>query len=253
MGLKEGDVIAGRYQLTRVVGSGGMGTVWLAEHTALKTPLAIKLIDSALLNRADLRARFVREAQIAARIQSEHVVKVFDHGITEANQPYIAIEWLAGTNVRERILKQGRLSLVETARIVRHVARALSRAHQEGLVHRDLKPENLFIVKNEDEEVVKVLDFGAAKAPDALAMDGVESHPHGRAHGNAVLHEPGAGPRAEDGRYAVGLVGSRCGRLRVPHGGAPVHGRCARPAHRQHLQRADSCALARCSKRRHIA
>jgi serine/threonine protein kinase len=215
MGLKEGDVIAGRYQLTRVVGSGGMGTVWLAEHTALKTPLAIKLIDSALLNRADLRARFVREAQIAARIQSEHVVKVFDHGMTEANQPYIAMEWLAGTNVRERILKQGKLSLVETARIVRHVARALSRAHQEGLVHRDLKPENLFIVKNEDEEVVKVLDFGAAKAPDALAMDGVDPTRTGALMGTPYYMSPeqAQGLKTVDTRsdlWGLGVVVFEC-------------------------------------------
>jgi serine/threonine protein kinase len=215
MALKEGDVIAGRYVLQRVLGAGGMGTVWLAEHMTLKTPLAIKFIDSALIPRADLRARFIREAQIAARIQSEHVVKVFDHGLTDGDQPYIAMEYLSGISVRDRLTKDGRLSLADTARVVRHVARALMRAHQEGLVHRDVKPENLFIVKNEDEEVVKVLDFGAAKAPDALSVDGVDPTRTGALVGTPYYMSPeqAQGLKTVDTRadlWGLGVVVFEC-------------------------------------------
>ena len=138
--MKEGALIADRYRLVREIGSGGMGAVWLAEHTSLKTSFAIKLIHSNLTSQAEVRARFSREAQIAARLKSSHVVQVFDHGITPDGQPFIAMEWLEGASLRERLDARGRLKADETARVVKHVCRALTRAHEAGLIHRDLKP-----------------------------------------------------------------------------------------------------------------
>jgi serine/threonine-protein kinase len=170
----EGQIIQGRYRLVRILGKGGMGSVWLAEHLSLHTPVAIKLIDSEAAKNASARSRFDREAQVAARIRSAHVVKVLDHGVTEAGLPYIAMECLTGESLRDRLMARGRLTPAETARVVSHVGRALGRAHEAGLVHRDLKPENIFIAREDDGEVVKILDFGVAKVTDILAVTGMD-------------------------------------------------------------------------------
>jgi serine/threonine-protein kinase len=170
----EGQTIAGKYRLVRLLGKGGMGSVWLAEHLTLKTPVAIKLIDFVAAKNAQARARFDREAQVAARIRSAHVVKVLDHGVTDEDRPYIAMECLNGESLRERLQARGRLSAAETAKVVSHVCRALSRAHEAGLVHRDIKPENVFMAREDDGEIVKILDFGVAKATDMLAAEGMD-------------------------------------------------------------------------------
>src|SRR5579863_3940097 len=170
----EGRTIADRYRLVSLLGKGGMGSVWLAEHTTLKTELAVKLIDSELGKLPQPRARFLREAQLAARIKSAHVVQVYDHGVTGDGQPYIAMERLLGESLRDRLLERDRLSRAETAQIVSHVCRALARAHEAGLVHRDLKPENIFMAREAEGEIVKVLDFGVAKATDALSDSSID-------------------------------------------------------------------------------
>ncbi|WP_441288825.1 serine/threonine-protein kinase [Sorangium sp. KYC3313] len=170
----EGQRIAGKYRLARLLGRGGMGSVWLAEHLSLRTPVAIKLIDVEAAKNATARARFDREAQIAARLRSAHVVKVLDHGLTDDGLPYIAMECLAGESLRDRLSARRRLTAAEAAKIVSHVCRALSRAHEAGLVHRDIKPENIFIAREDDGEIVKILDFGVAKVTDALAVTGMD-------------------------------------------------------------------------------
>jgi serine/threonine protein kinase len=170
----QGQIIQNRYRLDRLIGKGGMGSVWLAEHLSLHTPVAIKLIDSEAAKNPNARARFDREAQVAARIRSAHVVKVLDHGVTDDGQPYIAMECLAGESLRDRLTLRGRLSPAETGKVVSHVGRALVRAHEAGLVHRDLKPENIFIAREDDQEIVKILDFGVAKVADSLAVSGMD-------------------------------------------------------------------------------
>ncbi len=213
--MKEGALIADRYRLVREIGSGGMGAVWLAEHTSLKTSFAIKLIHSNLTSQAEVRARFSREAQIAARLKSSHVVQVFDHGITPDGQPFIAMEWLEGASLRERLDARGRLKADETARVVKHVCRALTRAHEAGLIHRDLKPENLFIVQEGDEETVKVLDFGVAKSTDALAFGGVDPTRTGALMGTPFYMSPeqAIGLKEIDATtdlWALGVVAFEC-------------------------------------------
>ncbi|MGE3673527.1 MAG: protein kinase [Polyangiaceae bacterium] len=159
--LEKGLVIDGRYRLERRLGAGAMGEVWVAEHQLLRSPCAVKVIRADHTN-ADAEARFLREAQAAARIPSTHVVKVFDFGIFEGN-PYLAMELLQGEALDERLARVKRLSLAETARIYRQVCRGIEQAHAAGIVHRDLKPANLFLTKDGDSEVVKILDFGIAK------------------------------------------------------------------------------------------
>jgi serine/threonine protein kinase len=155
-------LIAGKYQLVRELGRGTMGSVWEAWHLSLRSPVAVKLMAPSIAASPFALQRFLREARAAAGLRSPHVVQVLDHGV-DHGLPYIVMELLEGEALAERLARVGRLSPKETARIVTHIARALTRAQQAGITHRDLKPENVFLVRNDDEELVKVLDFGVAK------------------------------------------------------------------------------------------
>jgi eukaryotic-like serine/threonine-protein kinase len=159
---KPGKVLAHRYRLEHQLGEGGMGSIWRAEHLVLAAPVALKLIDPEIAEDEDATARFMREAQSAATLRSPHVVQILDYGM-DGKIPFIAMELLEGENLAQRIKRFDRISPAETARILTQVGRAVARAHEAGIVHRDLKPENVFLVRNEDEEVAKVLDFGVAK------------------------------------------------------------------------------------------
>jgi serine/threonine-protein kinase len=165
MAVEAGRVLGGRYRLVKPVGQGAQAAVWIADHLALSTQVAVKLIDPDLAKQADALARFKREATAAAQLRSPNVVQIMDHGV-DGDQPFIVMELLLGEDLFERLEKRGRLTLREASTIVTQVARALTRAHAAGIVHRDLKPENVFLVENEDDEVAKVLDFGVAKVKD---------------------------------------------------------------------------------------
>ena len=157
--------IAGKYDVLRLIGRGGMGTVWEGRHNTLGTRVAIKFIDAEYADSTEARTRFDNEARAAANIQSKHAIQIFDHGVTADGKPYIVMELLNGEPLDQRLDRLGRIPLAETARILRQVSRALARAHERGIVHRDLKPENIFLVRtpDDDEEIAKVLDFGIAK------------------------------------------------------------------------------------------
>jgi serine/threonine-protein kinase len=157
-------LVAGKYQLVRLIGRGGMGSVWEARHVSLGTPSAIKFIEAEYADSPEARSRFDKEAKAAATIQSKHAIQIFDHGMTDDGKPYIVMELLQGEPL-DKVLNRGPLSLQETARIIQQVCRGLARAHERGIVHRDLKPENIFLVKtpDDDEPIAKVLDFGIAK------------------------------------------------------------------------------------------
>ena len=169
MSAYAGRVLNGRYRLIRAVGIGSQASVWLAEHMALTTQVAVKLIDPDLAKRPDARERFKREATAAAQLRSPHVVQILDHGI-DGDQPFIVMELLDGEDLFQRLEKRHHLSIKDTSKILTQVARALTRAHAAGVVHRDLKPENVFLTHNEDDEIVKVLDFGVAKVRDAAKV-----------------------------------------------------------------------------------
>jgi eukaryotic-like serine/threonine-protein kinase len=159
-----GTVIAGRYALSRPLSTGSMGTVWLGRHTGLDIPCAVKFIRPSVPLTEELAMRFEREAKAAARLRSQHVVQMLDYGVWEG-APYIAMEYLEGETLAQRLARAGRLSPEATVAILAQVARGLARAHAEGLVHRDLKPDNIFLVRDDDREVVKLLDFGVVKMP----------------------------------------------------------------------------------------
>ena len=174
MQLAAGLVIADRFRLVRPLGQGGMGAVWLAQHTGLDVPCAVKFIHEEAAKSADLRARFEREAKAAAQLRSPHVVQILDHGVWQG-APYIAMELLEGEDLGQRLRRRRPLSPRETLVIATQVGRALSKAHAAGLVHRDLKPANIFLVRDDEREIAKVLDFGVAKVKETGLDDATQT------------------------------------------------------------------------------
>jgi serine/threonine-protein kinase len=160
--LVENSVVAGRFKLNRLIGRGGMGSVWQATHLGLDIPCAVKFIEGELSQVAEAQTRFEREAKAAAQLRSPHVVQILDHGVCEGT-PYIAMELLDGEDLGKRLQRSGRIHPRELTTIMIQVCRALAKAHGLGIVHRDLKPDNIFLVKDDDREIAKVLDFGIAK------------------------------------------------------------------------------------------
>jgi hypothetical protein len=166
----EGLVVAERFRLVRPLGQGGMGAVWLAQHIGLDVPCALKFIHEQAAQSVELRARFEREAKAAAQLRTPHVVQILDHGVWQ-EIPYIAMEYLEGEDLGQRLARTGPLSPPDTVSVVVQVGRALTKAHAAGLVHRDLKPANIFLVRDDDREIAKVLDFGVAKVKE-MGLDG---------------------------------------------------------------------------------
>jgi serine/threonine protein kinase len=171
----EGQVVGGKYEVGHLVGSGGMGTVWLGQHVGLGTRVAIKFIRPQFAERAAARRRFEIEARAAASVDSKHAVKVYDYGVTDAGLPYIVMEYLEGESLSEALIRRGPFPTDESAKVIRQAARALVKAHAANIVHRDLKPDNIFLATNVERDpgdvdglpyVVKLVDFGIAKMLD---------------------------------------------------------------------------------------
>jgi len=162
--LGPGSVLGARYRLVRCIGEGGMGSIWQADHLALDTAVAIKLIRGAQVDDERARTRFLREARAAASLRSPHVVQIFDYGV-HGTVPYIAMELLDGASLADHLARCGALDPAQTFAVLSQVARAIAKAHDAGLVHRDLKPDNIFLVAGggAGEFVAKLLDFGIAK------------------------------------------------------------------------------------------
>jgi serine/threonine protein kinase len=164
---REGDVIAGKYRVDGVVGRGGMGVVLSAEHIQLKQQVALKILllqglDEA--RRKDARARFVKEGQAAARLTSDHVVRIFDVGTLDDGVPFLVMELLRGDDLATVIRRQGAAPVEVALDYVAQACDAIGEAHALGIVHRDLKPSNLFVCrKNDGRALIKVLDFGISK------------------------------------------------------------------------------------------
>jgi serine/threonine-protein kinase len=161
--LGPGLELSGTIRLEKKLGEGGMGSVWTAQHLALKTQVAVKFLAAHMAQDAAAAARFQREAMAAARIKSPHVVQIFDHGMSADFGPYIVMELLEGETLSAFVQRHGRLSAPLTARILAQLCRALAKAHAQGIVHRDIKPDNVFLHDADRDPFVKVLDFGIAK------------------------------------------------------------------------------------------
>ena len=193
-------LIAGRYRVFAEIGRGAMGAVWLVEHVHTGDQLALKVMHQSFGNSPELVERFRREARAAAKIKSDHVVRVIDADISPelGGMPFMVMEMLNGEDARKRLRTVGAFPRDQTVHILWQVARALDRAHAVGIVHRDIKPENLFFHRHETGvEIVKLLDFGVAKMRDDLALDDAQSTQAARCWARPTTWRPsryGTGP-----------------------------------------------------------
>ena len=219
-----GQLVAGRYRLVRQLGEGGMGAVWVADDMTLRSQVAIKLLHSAVLETEDGLTRFSREAQAAAKLRGPHIIQILDHGVDQG-LPFIAMELLEGESLASRLARLSTLSLAQTSRIVTHVARAIGKAHEAGIVHRDLKPDNIFIVHNDDEDIVKVLDFGIAKVDHAAEPAKVSTEAGsllGTPHYMSPEQVRGLGVDWRSDLWSLGVITFECLCGRLPFDGKSV-------------------------------
>jgi serine/threonine-protein kinase len=153
-------IVAGRYEVERTLGGGGMAVVYLARDGELGRPVALKVLAENLADDAELRHRFVREARLAARLSHPNVVRVYDAG-EEDGRPYIVMECVEGESLAELLRREGRLDPDRVAELGTQACAGLEHAHRAGLVHRDVKPANLLLT---EDGTLKVADFGIAHA-----------------------------------------------------------------------------------------
>ncbi len=165
-------MVTDNVRLVRLLGRGGMASVWVAEHLVLQTEVAVKFISPELVKKTpSMLERFKREASAAAKIKSPHVVQTFDSGVMDDGTPYIVMELLEGESLGDQLERVGTLKVEQTTAILAQVAKALAAAHELGVIHRDIKPDNIFLTYPSDELLVKVLDFGIAKQDDLSEYD----------------------------------------------------------------------------------
>jgi serine/threonine protein kinase len=166
-----GRLVAQKYELVRLLGRGGMGAVYEGRNQIGKRVVVKLLVD--VVHKPDVVARFLREAQAAAAVESRHVVDVYDAGIDEATgAPFIIMAFLTGQDLEQLGRQLGPLNPTAAVRIASQAATGLAKAHEAGIVHRDIKPANLFLATDEGESVVKILDFGIAKLTSQTDLSG---------------------------------------------------------------------------------
>ncbi|MGD0675144.1 MAG: serine/threonine-protein kinase [Polyangiaceae bacterium] len=167
IGVREGDVVAGKYRIERLLGAGGMGVVVVAHHLQLDERVALKFLQPEALRNAEAVARFSREARAMVKIKSEHVVRVRDVDALPNGAPYMVMEYLEGDDLGAVLERAGVLPIHEAVHFVLQACVAVAEAHAAGIVHRDLKPPNLFRIRGADgARSIKVLDFGISKMVD---------------------------------------------------------------------------------------
>jgi serine/threonine-protein kinase len=166
-----GTVLADRYRIEGVLGSGGMGRVYRGEHVAIGKPVAVKVLHSALGKNQEATVRFQREALASGRLDHPNIVGVLDFGTLDNGCLYLVMEVLTGEHLGQRLDRDKRIPWAESLAVIRAVLSGLRHAHEKGVVHRDIKPENIFLATKNGDTVVKILDFGIAKLYGQLAGD----------------------------------------------------------------------------------
>jgi eukaryotic-like serine/threonine-protein kinase len=169
--LTIGSVLAGRYRIDGLLGSGGMGRVYRGEHTGIGRQVAIKVLHADLTRNREAAARFQREAIASGRLDHPNIVGVSDFGVLDEGGCYLVMEVLDGEPLGARLEHQKRLPWREAVAIMRGVLHGLQHAHERGVVHRDIKPDNVFLAKRDQDLTVKILDFGIAKLYAGSADD----------------------------------------------------------------------------------
>jgi serine/threonine protein kinase len=206
-----GSEVDGRYRVIELIGEGGMGKVYLAEHIEIGKRVALKVLHPSYSRMPDLVERFRREARAASKIGHPNIVDVTDSGTTVDGSVYFVMEYLEGLELGSVIEREGALDVARGLRITGQICRALAAAHREGIIHRDLKPENVFLITRDGTaDVVKVLDFGIAKTTEAEAARERRLTSPGMAMGTPEYMAPEqAAGRPADARcdiYAVGAI-----------------------------------------------
>ncbi len=159
-----GITLEGRYRLDAVLGEGGMGAVFRAQHLQMDRKVAVKLLKPHLVNDEAATQRFLREARSTLKVDSPHAVKVLDFGITPQRDYYIVLEYLDGRTVQRELDVDGPFAPLRVLHIAQHALEGLAVAHERGLIHRDIKPDNILLMRvGDDHDFTKVLDFGVAK------------------------------------------------------------------------------------------
>jgi len=164
-------ILDGAYLLSRIIVEGGMGTVYEAVQMRLNRRVAIKVMAPELAANEEALARFRREVEVTSSLAHPNIVQLLDFGRTPNGRPYLVMEYLQGEDLEQRLGSVARLAVPATVRIVKQVASALAVTHATGIVHRDLKPANLFLLPiADDEDFVKLVDFGISKVQTARAQ-----------------------------------------------------------------------------------
>jgi eukaryotic-like serine/threonine-protein kinase len=188
--LAAGAIIDSKFRIVSLLGEGGMGAVYRAKHLTLGNEVALKTFRSRDLSPA-VWERFQREVKAIAMLENKNIVRVFDSGIDQTNVPYYTMELLTGESLAHRIRRQGPLPIEEALAIFRAVAEALVSAHAKGIVHRDLKPENIFLIlKDNNVESTKLVDFGIAKLTDMTEPDAQRLTSAGTIFGSPLYMSP---------------------------------------------------------------
>lgn len=196
-----GSTLAGRYVVQEVIGSGGMATVYRAEHRLIDRPCAIKVLNFEFSAVPSICERFRREAKLAQRLAHPNIIEIFDSGETDSGAPFLAMELLRGTTLADAITHR-MLPLDQALIILTHMCRALARAHDFEVIHRDLKPENVFLLSDQS---VKLLDFGIARCTQDVRLTStgeVFGTPQYMAPERSLNQE--AGPASD--LYALGIM-----------------------------------------------
>jgi TonB family protein len=162
-GVPGGQLLEGRYRLVRRIATGGMASVYVAEHTRIGRPVAVKILHAQYADDSECVRRFLDEGRTVGTLGHPHIVESTDMGYTSSGAPFLVLELLEGRTLEQELRRQGPLPIQRSVRIAQQIASALAAAHAKGIIHRDLKGGNVFLVNRTDDDHVKVLDFGISK------------------------------------------------------------------------------------------
>ena len=202
----------GNYRAVSLLGEGGMGAVYLAEHPAIGRRVAVKVLHKNYIRDENLLTRFLNEARAANAIRHPNIIEILDSGTIADGTPFLVMELLEGESLGTRIRRVGALPIQTAVEFCYQTASALGAAHKKGIVHRDLKPDNLFVVPDPhdpERERIKVLDFGIAKLQQS-ANDSVKTRT-GTLMGTPIYMSPEQcrGTKTVDHRsdiYSLGII-----------------------------------------------
>lgn len=188
--LKAGAIVAGRYEIQSVAGTGGMGVVYKARHRELNRVVALKVLNSALVEDERSRERFKQEARAAAALSHPHLTPVFDFGRNDDGTPFFVMDYIEGQTVAELLKQLTRVPPDRAVKIATQVADALAYAHEQGVIHRDMKPANVMLLRRHAEDFAVVLDFGIARLMEQEGEEAIRLTKTGELFGSPTYMSP---------------------------------------------------------------